>query len=74
VVVVVVEVVVDVDVEVELEVELELGLVLVVSSATAMELVGLPASARSPPRIAMVRNAMSHARRRLLGPVRYINA
>jgi hypothetical protein len=74
VVVVVVEVVVDVDVEVELELELGLVLVLVVSSATAMELVGLPASARSPPRIAMVRNAMSHARRRLLGPVRYINA
>jgi hypothetical protein len=66
----VVEVVDDVDVEVELDVELELELE--VSPATATEPAGLPASARSPPRIAMVRNAMNQARRRLVGPVRCI--
>jgi hypothetical protein len=70
VVVVGAEVVVEAEVAVELE--LEPAPLVVVSPATANEPAGLPASARSPPRIAMVRNVMSHARRRLLGPVRCI--
>jgi hypothetical protein len=63
---------VDVDVDVEVELDVELELELEVSPATAMEPAGLPASARSPPRIAMVRNATNQARRRLVGPVRFI--